>query len=209
MPMTEAACARSCRSRSARRRRDPVARGPRASPNGGWLGGCRHGVRRRGPGPDGRGAAARARGHRHQDAARAPRRRASRPLPRSAAASRGWACAYSSATSSRATPCRCSRSCPSAPATSSRAASPRSASSPTRYDASPTASASWTPRSSPGCYAIDATSVRSSLSALTERDRDVLELMAAGRVNQGICERLVLSPETVECRARRFAGSRR
>jgi DNA-binding NarL/FixJ family response regulator len=36
------------------------------------------------------------------------------------------------------------------------------------------------------------------LSELTERERQVLELMAEGHSNQGICERLVLSPKTVE-----------
>jgi DNA-binding NarL/FixJ family response regulator len=36
------------------------------------------------------------------------------------------------------------------------------------------------------------------LSELTERERDILELMAEGHSNQGICERLVLSPKTVE-----------
>jgi DNA-binding NarL/FixJ family response regulator len=36
------------------------------------------------------------------------------------------------------------------------------------------------------------------LSELTERERDVLELMAEGHSNQGISERLVLSPKTVE-----------
>jgi DNA-binding NarL/FixJ family response regulator len=36
------------------------------------------------------------------------------------------------------------------------------------------------------------------LSALTERERDILELMAEGHSNQGICQRLFLSPKTVE-----------
>ena len=36
------------------------------------------------------------------------------------------------------------------------------------------------------------------LSALTERERKVLELMAEGHSNSGICERLFLSPKTVE-----------
>lgn len=36
------------------------------------------------------------------------------------------------------------------------------------------------------------------LRALTEREREVLALMAEGRSNAGICERLVLSPKTVE-----------
>jgi DNA-binding NarL/FixJ family response regulator len=36
------------------------------------------------------------------------------------------------------------------------------------------------------------------LSVLTPREREVLGLMAEGRSNQGICEKLVLSPKTVE-----------
>jgi DNA-binding NarL/FixJ family response regulator len=36
------------------------------------------------------------------------------------------------------------------------------------------------------------------LSALTKRERDILELMAEGHSNQGICDRLFLSPKTVE-----------
>jgi DNA-binding NarL/FixJ family response regulator len=36
------------------------------------------------------------------------------------------------------------------------------------------------------------------LSDLTEREREVLGLMAEGRSNKGICERLFLSPKTVE-----------
>jgi DNA-binding NarL/FixJ family response regulator len=36
------------------------------------------------------------------------------------------------------------------------------------------------------------------LEELTPRQREVLELMAEGLSNDGICERLVLSPKTVE-----------
>jgi serine/threonine-protein kinase len=36
------------------------------------------------------------------------------------------------------------------------------------------------------------------LSRLTDREREVLELMAEGHSNSGICEQLVLSPKTVE-----------
>jgi len=38
----------------------------------------------------------------------------------------------------------------------------------------------------------------SRLDQLTEREREVLALMAEGRSNRGICERLFLSPKTVE-----------
>lgn len=43
---------------------------------------------------------------------------------------------------------------------------------------------------------------RSPLDGLTERERDVLEVMAEGRSNQAICERLFLSPKTVEAYVR-------
>lgn len=39
---------------------------------------------------------------------------------------------------------------------------------------------------------------RSELDALTDREREILALMAEGRSNQAICERLFLSPKTVE-----------
>jgi DNA-binding NarL/FixJ family response regulator len=38
----------------------------------------------------------------------------------------------------------------------------------------------------------------STLDELTQREREVLSLMAEGRSNRGICERLFLSPKTVE-----------
>jgi DNA-binding NarL/FixJ family response regulator len=40
--------------------------------------------------------------------------------------------------------------------------------------------------------------LRSSLDDLAEREREVLALIAEGRSNKGICERLFLSPKTVE-----------
>jgi DNA-binding NarL/FixJ family response regulator len=39
---------------------------------------------------------------------------------------------------------------------------------------------------------------RRPLDELSEREREVLELMAEGRSNQGICDRLFLAPKTVE-----------
>jgi DNA-binding NarL/FixJ family response regulator len=40
------------------------------------------------------------------------------------------------------------------------------------------------------------------LDELTEREREILALMAEGRSNQGICDRLVLSPRTIESHVR-------
>jgi DNA-binding NarL/FixJ family response regulator len=42
----------------------------------------------------------------------------------------------------------------------------------------------------------------STLAALTEREREVLRLMAEGRSNRSICEQLYLSPKTVETHIR-------
>ncbi len=43
---------------------------------------------------------------------------------------------------------------------------------------------------------------RSPLDDLTDRERDVLAVMAEGRSNQAICDRLYLSPKTVEAYVR-------
>jgi DNA-binding NarL/FixJ family response regulator len=43
---------------------------------------------------------------------------------------------------------------------------------------------------------------RSPLDELTERERQVLALMAEGRSNQGVCQQLHLSPKTVEAYVR-------
>jgi DNA-binding NarL/FixJ family response regulator len=44
--------------------------------------------------------------------------------------------------------------------------------------------------------------VRDPLESLSEREREVLAVMAEGRSNQAICERLFLSPKTVEAYVR-------
>lgn len=44
----------------------------------------------------------------------------------------------------------------------------------------------------------------STLAELTEREREVLGLMAEGHSNRGICDRLVLSPKTVEAHVGRI-----
>ncbi len=44
---------------------------------------------------------------------------------------------------------------------------------------------------------------RSPLDELTDRERDVLQVMAEGRSNQAICQRLYLSEKTVEAYVRR------
>jgi DNA-binding NarL/FixJ family response regulator len=44
--------------------------------------------------------------------------------------------------------------------------------------------------------------VRNPISELTDREREVLALMAEGRSNQAICQRLYLSPKTVEAHVR-------
>jgi DNA-binding NarL/FixJ family response regulator len=41
-----------------------------------------------------------------------------------------------------------------------------------------------------------------ALAAITERERDVLALMAEGRSNQAICQRLTVSPKTLESHVR-------
>ena len=40
------------------------------------------------------------------------------------------------------------------------------------------------------------------LDSLTDREREILAMMAEGRSNHGICERLVLSPRTIESHVR-------
>ncbi len=49
---------------------------------------------------------------------------------------------------------------------------------------------------------LDRGARRGPLADLTEREREVLSLMAEGHSNQGICQRLFLSPKTVEAHIR-------
>ena len=44
------------------------------------------------------------------------------------------------------------------------------------------------------------------LDELTPREREVLSLMAEGRSNRGICEKLFLSPKTVETHVNSIFG---
>jgi DNA-binding NarL/FixJ family response regulator len=44
------------------------------------------------------------------------------------------------------------------------------------------------------------------IAELTEREREVLALMAEGRSNQGICQKLFLAPKTVEMHIHRIFG---
>ena len=47
---------------------------------------------------------------------------------------------------------------------------------------------------------------RDPLDELTPREREVLSLMAEGRSNRGICEKLFLSPKTVETHVNSIFG---
>lgn len=49
---------------------------------------------------------------------------------------------------------------------------------------------------------VDRRGERSGLSVLTPREREVLALMAEGRSNQAICERLFLNPKSIESHVR-------
>jgi serine/threonine-protein kinase len=50
------------------------------------------------------------------------------------------------------------------------------------------------------------TGTRDPLSDLSERELEILALMAEGRSNQGLCEKLFLSPKTVETHIRSVFG---
>jgi DNA-binding NarL/FixJ family response regulator len=90
---------------------------------------------------------------------------------------------------------------PNAPATCSRTASPTSLSSPTRCTGSAKANASSTPLS---VSRLVAPRSEGPLAQLTEREREALALMAEGHCNEGIGERLFVSPRTVKTHVRQI-----
>ena len=106
------------------------------------------------------------------------------------------ACSCSPSTSSRATRWSSSPTAPRASATCSRTASPTSTSSPPPSAASPRAAPRSTRPSSASSSAGTAATTRSP--DLSPREREVLELMAEGRSNQAIAERLFVTLRAVE-----------
>ena len=85
---------------------------------------------------------------------------------------------------------------PKAPATCSRTGWGMSRASPTRCAPSARAAPCSTRRLSCRCWVDVASTIDSS--QLTERDREVLALMAEGRSNQAIARRLVVTERAVE-----------
>jgi DNA-binding NarL/FixJ family response regulator len=87
---------------------------------------------------------------------------------------------------------------PAASAIFSRTGSPTSTGWRTQPAASQRADRSSTPRSLP--HLVGRRRLRDPLAALTPREREVLQLMAEGRSNHGIAERLVVTERAVETR---------
>ena len=98
-------------------------------------------------------------------------------------------------TSSRTSRCGCSRTAAAGSVTCSRTGSPTSPSSSKPCAGSPAAARSSIRRSSASCSRAG---VGDPLEALTEREREVLALMAEGYSNQAIAARMSLSEKTIE-----------
>ena len=124
----------------------------------------------------------------------------------SASAGRRSASSSSPSTSTRATRSSCSRPAPTASATCSRSASPTSTSSPSSVN-----------RVGTGGSVLDPAVVSelvgrrrqgdNPLEQLTDREREVLALMAEGRSNRAIAERLFVTDHTVEKHVKNIFGS--
>ena len=131
---------------------------------------------------------------RHPDAADADRRR-----PRAAEqireAPRRWASSCCPSTSSRAMPGGCSSSDPRVSGTSSRIGSRTSRS---HRRPPPDREGECVPTPTIVARLLRRPRERSALAELTDREREVLALIAEGRSNQAIAAALYLSPKTVE-----------
>ena len=112
-----------------------------------------------------------------------------------------WSCRTTSTPGSR---CGCSRSIRRTSGTCSRNACPTSPCCATQSSGSSTVSASSTRRSWPACSNDPASQTR--CAELTDREREVLGLIAEGRSNAAIAARLVVTDKTVEAHIRSIFG---
>ena len=165
-------------------------------------------ARRRRAARAGRAHASGRRDHRHPDAADAHRRGPARRQGRSASDGRRSDSSCSPSTSTPATRSSCSRPGPTASATCSRSACRTS----TSCHRASTASAHGGSVLDPAVVGELVGRRRQAdnpLEHLTDREREVLALMAEGRSNHAIAERLFVTDHTVEKHVKNIFGSLR